>query len=390
MKILKDFLAISILIGILIAVSYAFAAFSDPLTLVNSGKATNPSIGIDSNGVIYAVWAEFDEAWTQRDIYLSKSTNGGASFSSAQNISNTSSVDSRNAEIFIDPANNLHIVWEEDDIASGNSEILYIKSSNSGQTFTSPKNISSNNTQSVSPAIIGDDVNSNNIYIVWSDETTDAMQIFFSRSIDGGINFSAPTNISNSGYNTDNPEIKFRHSILHIVWQSEEPDFGIFYTKSSDNGNTFTTVKDISNTSFATYEPHLDISTSTNVHIIWTENNANEPEIMYSRSDDSGDNFSSPQNFSATPDRVSEKANIYVKSNKVYVIWSEDVCNASECTKRVMRRFSANDGQTFSAAVGLLNLQVFKASEEIDINVFGNDAYVLWQQLGNILFTKGS
>jgi len=52
----------------------------------------------------------------------------------------------------IDNNNNIYKVWS-DNTTSGNNEILFVKSTDGGKSFTDPKNISNNTSESINPAI---------------------------------------------------------------------------------------------------------------------------------------------------------------------------------------------------------------------------------------------
>src|SRR5438045_1955664 len=61
-------------------------SFSTPHNVSNnSDYSATPQVGVDAAGNIYVVWE--DDAANNSNILLSKSTDGGATFSTPQNIS---------------------------------------------------------------------------------------------------------------------------------------------------------------------------------------------------------------------------------------------------------------------------------------------------------------
>src|SRR6266702_1734627 len=117
------------------------------------------NIAVDSRGNINVVWDDFTPGNSQ--IFFSRSTDGGVTFSTPKNLSNL-------------------------------SEIFFSRSTDGGVTFSIPKNLSNNAGFSGSSRIAVD--SGGNINVVWEDNTPGNLDIFFSRSIDGGLTFFTPKN----------------------------------------------------------------------------------------------------------------------------------------------------------------------------------------------------
>ena len=98
--------------------------FSQPINLSNSTNADsiNPQLASTANG-LFVVWqGNFKEG--QFDIFLSKSSDGGITFSKPINLSNSTNADSINPQL-ASTANELFVVWQED--LSGNNQIYFTK-----------------------------------------------------------------------------------------------------------------------------------------------------------------------------------------------------------------------------------------------------------------------
>lgn len=84
------------------------------------------------------------------------------------------------------------MVWPE------NTEILYRKSIDGGATFGSSANLSNTNGGSTDPAIA---VSGNNVYVVWHDNTPGNAEILLRKSINAGVTFGSTINVSqNAGF----------------------------------------------------------------------------------------------------------------------------------------------------------------------------------------------
>jgi len=84
------------------------------------GDSMCPAIAVDALDNLHMVW--YDDTPGIPDIYYRKSTDGGASWSTSQNIS-SSTGDSMYPAIAADPSGNVHVVWHDD--TPGNREIYY-------------------------------------------------------------------------------------------------------------------------------------------------------------------------------------------------------------------------------------------------------------------------
>ncbi len=87
----------------------------------------------------------------------------------------------------------IYIVWTDN--TQGNSDILFSSSTDNGQSFSVPINISNNSGESFNPqmSVIG-----SNVDVIWTDNTQGNSDILFSSSTDNGQSFSVPINISNN------------------------------------------------------------------------------------------------------------------------------------------------------------------------------------------------
>ena len=111
------------------------ATFSAPVTVAQGSGISNPSLAIDaSSGALNIVWAE------QTTILFTRSTNNGQSFSTPRNISGTNP--SLLPGITTGPEGIIHIVYADVSNRAGFALPLdVVTSSDSGQSFSSPQAI---------------------------------------------------------------------------------------------------------------------------------------------------------------------------------------------------------------------------------------------------------
>src|SRR4029078_5394452 len=88
---------------------------------------------------------------------------------------------------------NIYIVWQGN--FKGQFDIFLSKSYDGGITFSKPINLSNDSGDSTNPTLIK---LHNNLYVIWNDNNTKNYNVMIKRSSDGGITFSKPINLSNS------------------------------------------------------------------------------------------------------------------------------------------------------------------------------------------------
>jgi flagellar hook assembly protein FlgD len=136
--------------------------FSAPLTLSNTTETSNtPAVAADALGTVYVVWTRQVDT---PELYMARSTDSGASFSTPSNITNNSGI-SIGASLAVDYANNLLVAWQ--DTQGGNYDAWFMKSTDRGLTFSPQVNVAPSQTGSLITRIAAD--TKGNIFIAWDD-----------------------------------------------------------------------------------------------------------------------------------------------------------------------------------------------------------------------------
>src|SRR5262249_42250862 len=188
---------------------------------------------VDSHNNIHVVWE--DDTLGNLDIFYSHSADGGTTFSAPVNVSNDAA-DSASPQVAADSAGNVFVVWESD---TGTLGVLFSRSLDGGNTFSAPTMLSTNTGGSVSPQLAVDPTG--NISVVWEDDILSSSDISFSHSQDHGATFSAPKSLSHNVGNSNSAMISVDLSgNINVVWENDSPgNFDIFYTRSTDGGQNF-------------------------------------------------------------------------------------------------------------------------------------------------------
>ncbi len=252
--------------------------FSAPIAITNhvSGNSGIPKIVAYGNNV-YLMWE--DNRAKNYDVFLSSSNDSGNTFSSIPtNISNNVG-DSGAPQMIVD-GNTIYAVWMDD--TPGNFDILFSKSTDGGATFAKPINVSGNLQDSGYPqfTVVG-----NNIYVAWTNVITDTnYDILFAKSSDGGQTFGTPINVSNTPGGSGWPQISVDSGNVYISWVDNTPgNYDVYIAKSADDGNSFESPVDVNNGTYGSWYNTL-ASSSNVVYLAWQQANNGSNDIMFSKS----------------------------------------------------------------------------------------------------------
>jgi hypothetical protein len=274
--------------------------------------------------------------------------------------------------------NNVYVVWREF-VTPDNAEIFFAASYDNGKTFSTPINISNTPENSFDPQLITE---GNNVYVVWREEVTPSnSEIFFTASNNNGQTFTdPPDNLSNSPLNSRDPQISNRGNNVYVVWtevvalaQNSE----IFFTASNNNGDTFSTPPDnLSQKSGFSRNPQI-ANEANNVYVVWEDDTSGNDEIMFTESDDNGDNFDMPDNISNNAED-SHIPQISSEENNVYVVWKDDATPDNDVD--IFFTASNNNGQTFTDPPDNLS-NTRGSSFDPKISSEANNVYVVWEEI---------
>src|SRR5437773_6795744 len=218
------------------------APWFSPNVIVNAPPAYTgyqPSLGIDGEGVLYLAYGGWGGSTTQSDVFFSKSMDGGGTWSSPFKVNN-----------YLGAAAQLE------------------------------------------PSLFFD--HNRAIYVAWTDSLNGNQDIFFSKSTDGGLSFSANVRVNDITANFQTqPDIAVDSAgLIHAVWTdgrnigSTGPD--IYYANSTDGGLSFNPSQRVNNDAVAAEqgEPAIAVAPDRSVYVVWTDprNAARATDIYFSRS----------------------------------------------------------------------------------------------------------
>jgi len=272
------------------------------------------------------------------------------------------------------------------------------------------------------------------LYVVWQEHVGGQnMEVFLSRSGDGGATFGAPVNVSQTSVFSGNPQIAASGNFVHIVWEETVPtnveanEFDIFYRRGRDDNGTFTwypplngpglrlssQIQDCRNN---TETPGDDpcpsqlptiVASGSKVFVAWGEskvyqfeidNTLNPPsktfriinsEIMMVISTDDGAQFSQPLIVSGPKTEGNPSPSfaptLAATADRVYIAW-EDIPRPQPLpvahSKVLFRRLTDPLSSAFNPPLGeqARTLSGFiKGSSRPSLAAEGNQVYLVWE-----------
>jgi hypothetical protein len=244
---------------------------------MSSGFSLHPIIAIDSNDVIYVVF--YDDSEGNDEIYCLRSKDGGQKWLKNKRIT-WNAGNSRDPAIIIDSTDRIHLAWGDE--TPGNYEVFYKMSTDYGATWVNNKRLTWNLAYSGEPDIALD--SGNGIHIVFSDSTFGNAEIFYKKSLDGGISWSGKRLTWNAGTSSNQVIAVDSNAYIHVVWEDSSPgNREIYYARSQDGGMSWSKTRLTWNIG-ASGHPCITVQNLSNfIHVFWDNAITLQYEIYYRR-----------------------------------------------------------------------------------------------------------
>jgi len=241
----------------------------------HNGGAFSPRVALSSDEAVNIVWSD-SKSGGGRAVFL-RSTDLGATFTDLLDVSRTSGV-ATDPEIAVDPSDGINVAWQEG--PSGANAIMFSRSTDGGQTFSEPKQVSTGSGDAVEAAIATD--SQGRISVAWVDASLGHGEAFYSRSTDSGQTFSEPIDVSNfkSG-DIHKPTLTTFNKVVYLAFQNGDL-FGeesikneqVYLSRSDYAGVSFgeaTQVSHANNSVGRAHSPAMVVDSRGVLHIAWID-----------------------------------------------------------------------------------------------------------------------
>ena len=388
------FTLLNLLLGSLLIVLTAFSSSSMPSSIYsqqapdsssqnlsnNPGNSTDSRIGVSENNV-YLVWT--DDSTGNGDIYFKRSVDNGTTFVETENLSANNTSPSSGAQISA-IGNNVFVVWQ--DLVSGNNEIYYRHSNNTGERFRGvselSKTLSVDGESALYPQI---SVNGNNVYVVWQDKVSGNNEIFLRESNDGGNKFSGIKNLSrNNTGDSITPRIASSGNNVFVVWTDSEPGKAQIYARASnDNAAKFGGIKNVSWSSGMSYDPQIAVGGNNSLYILWEDTSFREFtfDLVLRASSDLASTFQDKVNLGRYVGEISDYGQIAAHGNNVFVVWSDSPQYSYPQMYKIFLEGSRDNAKSFDDAINLSTGTGKSIDPQIAVSANDNSILVVWTEI---------
>lgn len=258
-----------------------------------AARQSAPAIAVAPDGTLYAAWEDLRDG--QWNIYLSKSTDGGTTWSANWAIQPTETSTSHRApSIAAASGGNVYVVWEEDGSDTSSVDIMFASSSDGGTTWSSPVRAAFDVSASEqrTPAVAFD--GGGTLYVAWMDTRSGHGDIYVARSTNGGSSWGLGVRVNDNSTLTDQslPTLAAGDSgHVYLAWSDgRNGNDDIFFAASTNSGQSWSqNVKVNSDTGSAVQtEPSLARDGVGDLHLTWRDTRNGDADIFYARSTNEG------------------------------------------------------------------------------------------------------
>lgn len=251
----------------------------------------------------------------------------------------------RIVDVLADPSGSLvHLAWEDD--REKTNQVFYKRSLDGGVTWESDRRLTDLASETIEP-LPRLASNGRELVVLFSDRTTTGEHIFYLISRDKGWHFSQSVQLTSSlGYQT-NPAASFAGAVLHVVWQNyHRGQWQICYVRSLDSGATWQSSIALTNTEGQDRHPAISVS-GQSVFVVWSRYYQGREAVFFKASYDSGVTWKPEvQLVGYEPPVFLIFPSIGSNGSSIHVVWNG---------REVLYSRSLDAGMTWNSATPLTN-----------------------------------
>lgn len=307
-------------------------------------NSVNPQIALSSSKIAICVWEKVNEKKNDGShiVQTARSVDGGLTWDLPVNLSSIDE-DARHPQIVFNGSKEAICVWDVDKVT--NRIIEASQTSDGGASWITPIDISmiGINEDDFCPQIAFD--GSHNVICVWERFSGTNYELKSSRTVDGGASWETPIEVS-SQIDTRNPKIAFdKKGNAVCVWERQNgiDDPIIQSSRTVDGGVSWETPVDVSLPGGAARDSQIAFDSSGNGICIWSRNEI----IQSSKTIDSGASWKTPIDLSGDNAEFPQIA--FNESGLAFCVWDRNI-NANNL---IQASTTADGGSTWKMPVSI-------------------------------------
>lgn len=249
---------------------------SDTRLTSNSNWSLFPTLAV-SGSAVHLLW--MDDRDGNRETYFKRSTDNGNTWSSDERLSNDA--DWTWSPAIAAAGDTVHAVWYESD-AGGNlgKDIWYVRSTNAGATWNSAVNLTNDLGVSMGPCV---GVSGSVVHVVWEDNRDGNYEIYGKRSTDNGASWGSDTRLTSNSAASTGSSIDVSGPNAHLAWTDErDGNSEVYYKSSVNHGLSWGPDERLTNDGATSFYNSISVSGPA-VHVTWYDNRDGNWEVYYKR-----------------------------------------------------------------------------------------------------------
>ena len=371
----------------------ATAPWFGPNVLVNALPAYTgyqPSIAVDAARVVYLAYGGWGGSTTQADVFFTKSVDGGWTWSAPYRVNNDAGgAVQAEPSLFVDHNANIYLAWS--DYRNGAADVYFSKSTDSGLSFSANVRVNDVTVNAQREPDLAVDAQGL-IHVVWTDvrnAATTGPDIYYANSTDGGLSFNPSQRLNNDAVAAEQGEPAIAVApdrSVYAVWtdpRNAARATDIYFSRSTTLGGTWTPnfILNDDSTNRAQGAADIAVDSSGIVYVAWSDSrDANTgPDIYATRSSNGGATFAANVRVNDDTGAIYQGTpSLAVNAGRVHASWSDERTRGS--TWRDIYSASSTDGLTWGANLRVNDDSIpFNLQDTSTIAVdAGGNVYAAW------------
>ncbi len=287
--------------------------------------------------------------------------------------------------------NNIYVGWQREPPGSTNSDIFFSRSTNTGTSFSTPVQVNDNPMGTAFCEGAFPFVGANgDIYMAWYDSYFQGHtpgSLYVDKSTDGGVTWGVDVKVANflapPKYTSGNTSFKAK-VFPSAAADPNDPNL-LYMTYIGDPDGYSDRRLDVGNVPGTSASDRPDIIRGgTWVFSTWQDGRNGSNDIYFNRSADYGQTWELAaigplDNTVAAGSSTSSRPKLAYSVPNVYAVWEDTRSGFSE----IYFNYSTNDGQTWMSEVNLSNAPPLNSSSWPTIAAINNFVYVAWHDNRN-------
>ena len=343
---------------------------------------TSPAIVFDAKNKLHVVFEAKDHGNTNNDIFATESSDGGKTWTIPVDVSNTPGVSSQPA-IALERNGALDVAWRDTSSDEDAADVYFSRSTDGGRTWTPPVDVSNTPGASSEPSVVA--ASDGTLHIIWSDTSkgTKNKDIYYSYSKDGGKTWGKDAllpavDISNTAGSSSEPKLVIdSDDQLHAVWVDSTPGLtrpDVFASTLSQGH--WTKPEDLSDNTRISSHPGVACGPNGKFYLVWSDS-SKELHLadVWCMIGDEG-KFGKQQNVSNTAGVSTQPFITADETGRVAIAWSDTSIEYNR--PEVYVRTSHDKCKTLSHITDMSNTQ--GSSKHVQAAINRDRLYVVWEE----------